>query len=121
METGVIRYREPLSSGYSLPSHYNSWHLVPSSRHSHREYLESLMRFSSRTPRRLCGADHRKKLRVQTMRIIYIMYSDFDHSNSLHTAICRINSQTKVPRNGFELHRSALPRGSPSYEHGEMT
>lgn len=62
---------------------------------------DSLMRTTSRTPERFSGADHCKRLRVQTMRIIYTMYSDFDHSNSLLTAICHINSRPKVPRNGF--------------------
>ena len=69
---------------------------------------DSLMRTAFRTPERFSGADHRKRLRVQTVRIIYTMYSDFDHSNSLHTAICYINSRAKVPRNGFELHPKDL-------------
>lgn len=73
-ETGVVSHHEPLSSGYSLPVHYTPWLLA-----CYTMQLYTLMRIdyhvtrlwytmqprsisSSRTPRRFCGVDHRKKL-----------------------------------------------------------
>ena len=101
-ETGVVSYREPLSSGYLLSYHYSTstwpatylqlYTLMRIDYHVTRLWYTMQPRSisSSGTPRSFCGVDHRKRLRVLTMRIIYIIYSDFDHLNSLHSTICRL-------------------------------
>lgn len=62
-ETGVVSHREPLSSGYSLPVHYTPRLLSSMVAFAHVTVCmgNTLMRATSGTPRRFCGAGLCKK------------------------------------------------------------